>query len=113
MPNQHGTASQTLCTDHEVMIFLPFAVTYSLVCKMDENYGFIDNVIQSVFVNHLVSFVYSVLPTEIPDKLRRTARAHFALLLKFWMCLSLTIILSSALLLPLALTLSYAVRIKA
>lgn len=68
--------------------------------------------IQFLFAGYLVSFAYSRLPTEIPDNLRRTAHAHFASLLKSWMCLPLTIILSPALLLPLALTLTEAVRKK-
>lgn len=68
--------------------------------------------IQFLFAGYLGSFAYSGLATEIPDNLRRTARAHFASLLKSCMCLSLTIILSPALLLPLALTLTEAVRKK-
>lgn len=101
-----GPLPNAPCTDQEVMIFLPVVITQNVVCKIYENYGFINNMIQFLFARHLVSSAYSGLPAETPDNLMRTARAHFASLLKSRMCLSLTIILSPALLLPPALTLS-------
>jgi len=101
-----GLLPKPPCTNQQVVIFLPVAVTQNLVCKIYENYSFVNNMIQFLFAGHLVSFAYPGLAAEIPDNPTRTAHAHFTSLLRSRMCLSLTITLSPALLLSPALTLS-------
>lgn len=41
-----GQLSKPLCTDYEAMIFMLVAETQNLVCKIYENYGLVNNMIQ-------------------------------------------------------------------